>query len=77
MILIQLIWWIRTKTYFFKKIDQTKIFQIMLYDHSIGVAYLGFHTLLYFEHRVFLAFDVFCYYNKGTQKFRRLNEVCN
>ena len=40
----------------------------MLYDHSIGVAYLGFHTLLYFEHRVFLALDVFCYYNKGTQK---------
>ena len=49
----------------------------MLYDHSIGVAYLGFHTLLYFEHQVFLVLDVFCYYNKGTQKFRRLNEVCN
>ena len=29
----------------------------MLYDHSIGVAYLGFHTLLYFEHRVFLALE--------------------
>ena len=35
--------------------------------HLIYVAYLGFHTLLYFEHQVFLALDnVFSYYNKDT-----------
>ena len=28
-----------------------------LIDQSIGVAYHGFHTLLHFEHHVFLALD--------------------
>ena len=37
-------------------------------DHSIRVAYLGFHTLLYFEHQVFLVLDVFSYYNADTRR---------
>ena len=30
---------------------------LIVSDHSIRVAYFGFHTLLYFEHWVFLALD--------------------
>ena len=38
-------------------------------DQSTRVAYLGSHTLLYFEHRIFLALDnAFSYYNKDTRK---------
>ena len=37
-------------------------------DHSIRFAYLGFHTLLYFEHPVFLALDNVFYHNKDTKK---------
>ena len=43
---------------------------------KIRFVYLSFHTLLYFQHRVFLALDnVFSYYNKGTQ--RNQNKVIN
>ena len=39
----------------------------MFNDYSICVADLGFHTLLYFEHQVFLVLNnVFSYYNKAT-----------
>ena len=44
-------------------------------DHSIHMAYLGFHKLLYFECRVFLALNVFSYYKKDTQ--RNQNKVIN
>ena len=50
--------------------------QLIFGDHWISVAYISFHTWLYFEHRVFLALDkVFCYYNKDTQ--RNQNKVIN
>ena len=48
----------------------------IFYDHSIRVAYFGFHTLLYFAHRVFLALDnMFSYYNNDIQ--RNQNKVIN
>ena len=51
------------------------IFWFIFSDHSIRVAYIGFHTL-YFKHQVFLGLDnVFSYYNKVTQ--RNQNKVVN
>ena len=47
-----------------------KTFFLFFSDHSVYVAYLGFHTLLFFEHQVFLLLDVFSYYNKDTQRNR-------
>ena len=53
------------------KSDSSKGFPVIT---RIRVAYLGFHTLLYFEHQVFLALDkVFCYYDKDT--WRNQNKV--
>ena len=52
------------------------LFRLIFSYHSIRIAYLGFHTPLYFEHQVFLALDsVFSYYHKGTQ--RNQNKAIN
>ena len=53
-----------------------KMFFLIFSGHTICAAYLGFHTLLYFEHQVFLALDnVFPYCKKDTQ--RNQNKVIN
>ena len=50
------------------KKKKTACFFKIFSGHSICIAYLGFHTLLYFEHQDLLALEnEFFYYNKGTQ----------
>ena len=46
-----------------------KRFLFIFSDHSVHVAYLGFHMLLGFEQQVFLPLDyVFSYYKKDAQR---------